>query len=169
GHETTTNLIGNGLLALLRHPDQLARLYRDPELIPTAVDEFLRFDAPVQRVWRLLGEDVEVGDRRLARGESAYLMVGAANRDPAQFPNPDELDVGRRPNRHLTFGHGIHFCLGAPLARLEASIAFASLLRRFPCIELAAPSADYHPNIAFRGLRSLPVVVSTAGGGGMPM
>jgi cytochrome P450 len=169
GHETTTNLIGNGLLALLRHPAQLDRLSRDPALIPTAVEEFLRFDSPVQRIWRLLGQDVEIGGRQLAQGESVYLMVGAANRDPAHFPEPNTLDVGRRPNRHLTFGHGIHFCLGAPLARLEASIAFTSLLQRFRRIELATLSPEYHPNIAFRGLRSLPVVLSTTGQGGAPM
>ena len=97
-------------------------------------------------------------------------MIGAANRDPAQFPEPDALDVGRRPNRHLAFGHGIHFCLGAPLARLEASIAFTSLLRRFPADRAcAAERVDYHPNIAFRGLMSLPVVLSSAGKGGMPI
>ncbi len=89
--------------------------------MPTAVEEFLRFDSPVQRIWRLLAADVAIGGQRLAKGDSVYLMIGAANRDPAQFPDPDVLDVGRRPNRHLAFGHGIHFCLGAPLARLEAS------------------------------------------------
>ena len=169
GHETTTNLLGNGLLALLRAPDQLARLRREPDLMPTAVEELLRFDAPVQRVWRLLADDVEVGGKRLARGEPVYLMTGAANRDPDQFTDPDQIDLGRRPNRHLAFGHGIHFCLGAPLARLEAAFAFTSLLRRFPRIELAAERVDYHPNIAFRGLMSLPVVFSDAGRGGSPM
>jgi cytochrome P450 len=169
GHETTTNLIGNGLLALLRTPDQLARLRRDPDLMPTAVEELLRFDAPVQRVWRLLAAAVDLGGRRLERGEAVFLMAGSANRDSAQFADPDTLDLSRKPNRHLTFGHGIHFCLGAPLARLEASIAFTSLLRRFPQIELATKRVDYHPNIAFRGLKSLPVVVSAAGRGGLPM
>jgi cytochrome P450 len=169
GHETTTNLIGNGLLALLRNPDQLERLYRDPALIPTAVEEFLRFDAPVQRIWRLVATDIEFAGQRLMRGESVYLMVGAANRDQAQFADPDRLDVGRRPNRHLTFGHGVHFCLGASLARLEASIAFGRLLRRFPRITAAPAGIAYYPNIAFRGLTSLPVVVSSAGGGGTPM
>jgi cytochrome P450 len=169
GHETTTNLIGNGLLALLRTPDQLARLRRDPDLMPTAVEELLRFDSPVQRVWRLLAAAADLGGRRLERGEAVFLMAGSANRDPAQFADPDTLDLSRKPNRHLTFGHGIHFCLGAPLARLEASIAFTSLLRRFPQIELATKRVDYHPNIAFRGLKSLPVVVSAAGRGGLPM
>ena len=169
GHETTTNLIGNGLLALLRAPDQLARLRRDPDLIPTAVEEFLRFDAPVQRVWRLLAADVEVGGQRLGRGEAVYLMVGAANRDPAQFADPDTLDsAGGRTGTSPSATASI-FASAPRLARLEASIAFTSLLRRFPRIELAAERVDYHPNIAFRGLTSLPVVVSTAGRGGLPM
>ena len=169
GHETTTNLIGNGLLALLRNPDQLARLRRNPDLMPTAVEEFLRFDSPVQRIWRLLTADVEVGGQRLSKGDSVYLMIGAANRDPAQFTEPDVLDIGRQPNRHLAFGHGIHFCLGTALGRLEASLAFNSLMRRFSRIELATEQLDFHPNIAFRGLTSLPVVLSSAGRGGMPI
>ena len=169
GHETTTNLIGNGLLALLRNPDQLSRLRHDPDLMPTAVEELLRFDPPVQRIWRLLACDVTIGGERLTSGESVFLMIGAANRDPAQFPEPDMLDVGRQPNRHLSFGHGIHFCLGATLARLEASRALAALLRRFPQIERATDTVDFYPNIAFRGLASLPVVLSSAGRGGMPI
>ena len=141
GHETTTNLIGNGLLALLRNPDQLARLRRNPDLMPTAVEEFLRFDSPVQRIWRLLTADVEVGGQRLSKGDSVYLMIGAANRDPAQFTEPDVLDIGRQPNRHLAFGHGIHFCLGTALGRLEASLAFNSLMRRFH-------GSSWRPNIS---------------------
>jgi cytochrome P450 len=163
GHETTTNLIGNGLMALLRNPDQMTRLRRHTELIPTAVEEFLRFDAPVQRVWRLLSSDADVRGRRLRRGDAVFLMTGAANRDPSHFPSPDNLDISRIPNRHLTFGHGIHFCLGAALARLEATIAFTSLLRRFTRIELAEASPEYHQNVAFRGLKSLPVYVSSTG------
>ena len=169
GHEATTNLIGNGVLALLRHPVQLQRLRDDPSLIRASVEEFLRYDAPVQRVWRLVKDDVEVGGRRLAAGESVCLMTGAANRDPTQFPDPDGLDVVRRPNRHLTFGQGARFCLGAPLARLEASIVFGSLLRRFPRIALATERLERHANVAFRGLTSLPVVLSAAGKGGMPI
>jgi cytochrome P450 len=168
GHETTTNLIGNGLLTLLRHPGERERLRRDPALMPVAVEEFLRYDAPVQRLWRVLKEDVELGGRRLRAGEAVFLMVGAANRDPVHFAEPDRLDVGRRPNRHLTFGHGIHFCPGASLARLEAEIAFAALLRRFPAVRLADGELEYHPNVAFRGLVSLTVVL-TPGEGGVPM
>jgi cytochrome P450 len=157
GHETTTNLIGNGMLALLRHPVQLQRLRDDPSLIPAAVEEFLRYDAPVQRVWRLVKDDVEVGGRRLAAGESVYLMTGAANRDPTQLPDPDGLDVGRRPNRHLTFGHGAHFCLGAPLARVEGQLALGTLLRRAPRLALAESNPEWRESSVLRGLKRLNV------------
>src|SRR5215813_1835495 len=117
GHETTVNLIGNGTLALLRHPDQLERLRRDPGLITSAVEELLRYDGPVQRTARVPSEDIAIGDRVIPKGELVMPFIGAADRDPAQFPDPDRLDIGRADNRHIAFGWGIHFCLGAPLAR----------------------------------------------------
>jgi cytochrome P450 len=157
GHETTTNLIGNGLLALLRNPDQLGRLRDDPGLIPTAVEELLRYDSPVQRQWRLATEELEVGGRRIAEGQLVYQIVGAANRDPAQFPEPERLDLGRAVNRHVAFGYGIHFCLGAPLARVEGQVTFETLLRRLPRLELASDRLEWQPNMAFRALRALPV------------
>jgi cytochrome P450 len=158
GHETTTNLIGNGVLALLRHPEQWQRL-GEPALLPGAVDEVLRYDGPVQRAWRVAAEATELGGQRLERGDLVFALLGAANRDPDQFAAPDRLDVGRPAARHLTFGYGIHFCLGAPLARLEGALALGALRRRWPELHLAP---DYVPewkaNIAFRGLKSLPVL-----------
>jgi cytochrome P450 len=119
GHETTVNLIGNGSLALLRHPDQRKRLQDDPGLITTAVEELLRFDGPVQRTARIPSEDVVIGGRTIGKGEMVMPFIGAADRDPAQFRDPDRLDLGRTDNRHIAFGWGIHFCIGAPLARVE--------------------------------------------------
>ena len=158
GHETTTNLIGNGLHALLRHPDQLQRLREQPELAPSAVEELLRFDSPVQNTGRLAGEDLEIGGKRIAKGQFVVCQLAAANHDPAQFAEPGQLDIARRDNRHLAFGFGSHFCFGAPLARLEGQVAFETLLRRLPELRLADDAAvAYTPNITFRGLQSLPV------------
>jgi cytochrome P450 len=157
GNETTTNLIGNGTLALLRNPDQLARLIADPSLIPTAVEELLRFDSPVQFTGRLLKDSVELGGKTLGSGQSVMLLLGAANRDPDQFPEPDRLDIGRPDNKHLAFGLGSHFCLGAQLARLEARIAFETLLRRMANLRLDGPLPVYRPHFNLRGLKSLPV------------
>jgi cytochrome P450 len=169
GHETTRNLLGNGLLALLRHPEQEEALRTNPALMSAAVEEFLRFDAPVQRIWRVAKKDLSAGGHLLREGDSVFLMVGAANRDCSQFANPDECILRRAPNRHLTFGHGIHFCLGAALARLEAQIAFTSLLQRFERYELIQ-EPEYLPNVAFRGLASLPVkFFATTEKGGTPM
>jgi cytochrome P450 len=161
GHGTTTHLIGNGLLALLRHPEQYQRLKDHPDLIPTAVAELLRFDSPVQLTGRRTREEITIGGVTLAAGQHFTTILGAANRDPDQFPDPDRLDVGRPENRHLSFGYGIHFCLGAPLAKLEAEIALSAVTQRLPQLRLAdgAESAlEWEPSIVFRGLKSLPVV-----------
>ena len=138
GHETTMNLIGNGLLALLRNPDQLAALREDPGLGRNAVDELLRYDSPVQLTARVAREPVEIGGKSVQPGEFVIAVLGAANRDPEVFPDPDRLDVTRPEIRHVSFGHGAHFCLGAPLARLEGQVAFTALLRRFPNLRDAA-------------------------------
>jgi cytochrome P450 len=156
-HETTTNLIGNGLLALLRNPDQLRKLQNEPGLIETAVEEFLRYDSPVQLLIRTCVEDVEMGGKRIRAGQGVLLMLAAANRDPAQFAEPDRLDVARRDNRHVSFGQGHHFCFGAPLARLEGAVAIATVLRRLPGLRLEAENLEWHESFAFRGVKSLPV------------
>ena len=157
GNETTTNLIGNGILALLRHPDQLERLRDDPSLIPAAVEELLRFDSPVQADFRSALDDCEVNGFPVRRGRNIVVLLGAANRDPAVFENPDRLDVGRGEGRHLSFGRGIHHCLGAPLARLEGRIVLEVLLERFSSIHLLADRPQFRNSIVLRGLRSLPV------------
>ena len=157
GHETTVNLIGNGTLALLRHPAQLQRLREDPGLIGSAVEELLRYDGPVQRTARIPSEDVVVGGRTIPAGDMVMPFIGAADRDPAQFPDPDRLDLGRTPNRHIAFGLGIHFCLGAPLARVEGQIAINTLVQRFPKLALATDSPQFRQSLTLRGLSTLPV------------
>jgi pimeloyl-[acyl-carrier protein] synthase len=160
GHETTTNLIGNGVLALLRNPDQLQKLTDNPSLVEGAVEEFLRFDAPVQRSWRAAKEDVEIEGKQIRKGQLVLQMIGAANRDPDQFSDPDRLDLTRQPNAHVAFSHGIHFCLGAPLARMEAKIAFRSLLRFLPYMQPADEKFEWFENISLRGVKSLSVVLN---------
>jgi cytochrome P450 len=160
GHETTVNLIGNGLLALLTHRDQLELLLKRPELIPNAVEEFLRFDGPVERATlRFAADDIEIGDRVIPEGSIVYVALNSANRDVEAFGDPDRLDVTRDPRGHLAFGHGLHFCLGAALARLEGKIAFETVLRRLPDLELAvAPDRlAYRSSTIMRGLAALPV------------
>ncbi|MEN8183568.1 MAG: cytochrome P450 [Myxococcota bacterium] len=157
GHETTTNLVGNGLLGLLRHPEQWERLRAQPELAPSAVEECLRYDAPVQFTSRRPWEDVELFGRTVPGDMEVILVLGAANRDPARFPDPDRLDIGRADNTHLAFSQGIHFCLGASLARLEAEVALRGLSRRFPEMELACETVSYRPGFAIRALEALPV------------
>jgi cytochrome P450 len=157
GHETTTNLIGNGLLALLQNPEQLARLRREPELLENAIEELLRYDSPVQATIRIATEDVPIDGGVIPKDAVALTLLGAANRDPAVFPEPDRLDLARENVRHLSFGLGTHFCLGAGLARLEARLAFEGLLARFPRLSLATDAPVYRPNPFLRGLRSLPV------------
>ena len=157
GHETTVNLIGNGTLALLRHPDQLRRLRENSGLIHGAVEELLRYDGPVQRTARIPSEDVTIGGRTIPKGEMVMPFTGAANRDPAQFADPDRLDITRPDNRHVAFGLGIHFCLGAPLARVEGQIAVGTLVKRLPKLALATDNPEYRLSLTLRGLTTLPV------------
>ena len=160
GNETTVNLIGNGMLALMRHPEQLQRLRDDPALIPSAVEELLRYDSPVQLDLRRIVQDCDVNGFPVKRGEDIVVLIGGANRDPEQFEDPDGLDVGREGNSHISFGRGIHACIGAPLARLEARIAIEVLLERFSSIRLAGPPAEFRSSIVLRGLETLPVAAS---------
>ncbi|MFB7331314.1 cytochrome P450 [Streptomyces adustus] len=158
GDETTTHLVGNGMLALLRHPDQLARLRADPTLIRTAVEELARYDTPTQAIVRVAAEDVEIGGRTLREGELAYLFLAATNRDPERFEDPDRLDLTRPGNRHLSFGNGPHFCLGGPLAKLQAEVAVGTLVRRLPHLRTADGAVlDWRPNPLQRRLTALPL------------
>ena len=157
GHETTTNLIGSGTLALLQHPDQLARLRQQPELLPSAVEELLRYTSPVQRVGRIAREPLTIEGTTIPAGALVTPVLGAANHDPAVFQDPERLDLGRTDNRHLAFGRGIHFCLGAPLARLEGQIAFATLLARLPNLTFAGTAPAWSANTSLRGLTTLPL------------
>jgi cytochrome P450 len=159
GHETTVNLIGNGLLALHRNPDQLALLKANPALITNAVEEFLRYDSSVQMTGRVALEDIDdLGGKRIPKGESVLCLLGSANRDPAVYPDrPDRLDITRPNVRPLSFGGGIHFCLGAQLARIEAEVAIATLLRRLPDLTLDnAENPEWRPTFVLRGLKALP-------------
>jgi cytochrome P450 len=159
GHETTTNLIGNGLLALHRHPDQWERLKADPSLIPNAVEELLRYDSSVQITGRVTNAEVDIGGVRLGAEESIIPLLGAANRDPAQYPDPDRLDVVRQHIRPMSFGGGIHHCLGAQLSRLEAELVFTSLIERLPNLSLPEKDAPaWRRSFALRGLSRLPAV-----------
>ena len=163
GHETTANLISIGVLTLLDHPDQLARLQAEPDLIPGAIEELLRFNGPVLTpVPRIALEDVELDGQRIRRGDLVLVSLGSANHDEAAFTDPEALDVARTLSRHVAFGQGVHFCLGAPLARLEGDIAFRTLLRRMPDLRLNAPrrSIRWRGNVNLRGLAALPVAFS---------
>ena len=159
GHETTVNLIGNGLLALHRNPDQLALLQANPELITNAIEEFLRYDSSVQMSGRVALEDIDdLGGKRIPKGESVLCLLGSANRDPAVYPDrPDQLDITRQRIRPLSFGGGIHLCLGAQLARIEAEVAISTLLRRLPGLRLDDPeNPEWRPTFVLRGLKRLP-------------
>lgn len=157
GNETTTNLIGNGLLALMRNPDQLELLQRNPDLVEGAIDELLRYDGPVQATSRIALEDVEIGGRTVRKGQNAFVVLGAANRDPERFADPDRLDVTRNPEEHVSFGHGRHFCLGSNLARLEARYSIRGVIERFPNLKLATDEIVWRKNIILHGITSLPI------------
>lgn len=158
GHGTTTHLIGNGTLALLRNPAQRQQLQEQPGLISSAVAELLRYDGPVQLTSRHAKEDLEIGGKHIGAGQEVVMCVGAANHDPAQFSEPDQLNLSRQENKHLAFGLGIHFCLGAPLARVEGEIAFSTLVSRFPHLHPAIEEVEWQRSLVFRGLKSLPAV-----------
>jgi hypothetical protein len=164
GQETTTNLIGNGLLSLLRQPTQLARLRSDPSLVATAVEELLRYESPSQHTARVAPQGAVLGDTPIPPGDAVIAVMGAANRDPERFPDPDQLNIGREDNRHLAFGWAAHFCFGAPLARMEGQIAFETLIRRFPELSLEPDKEiQWRPNLGLRGLTELHVVTSSPG------
>lgn len=156
GQETTTNLIGNGTLTLLRHPDQLEKLRADCTLIHSAIEEMLRYESPIQYTSRLATEDVQLGGKTIRKRQAVLAVMGAANRDAARFPDPDRFDICRPDNRHLAFAWAAHFCFGAPLARLEAQVAFESMLRRMPNLSLDPVPAVWRDNLGFRGLVTLP-------------
>jgi pimeloyl-[acyl-carrier protein] synthase len=157
GQETTVKLISNGVLSLLRHPDQMAKLKQEPTLIESAVEELLRYDTPVQLTVRTAIEDVEIDGKTICKGQQVFVCMGSAHRDPAQFANADQLDITRKNNRHLAFGYGIHTCLGNVLAKVQAQIAINSLIQRFPNLQLATDQIEWHKTITLRGLKELPV------------
>ncbi len=157
-HETTTNLIGNGMLSLLRHPDQLELLQQDRSLLGSAIEEMLRYESPAQYISRKAGEDFVIGQTAIKKGQPLLLVLGAANRDPKRFEDPTHFDIQRKDNRHVAFGHGAHFCFGAPLARAEARIAFTALLDRLPHPRLKNDEVIWRANMNLRGLAALPVV-----------
>jgi cytochrome P450 len=164
GHETTTNLLGTGLLHLLRHPEALARLKADPALAESAVEEMLRYDGPIAAMTRVAAAPLTLGGRQIARGDRVFAMLNAANRDPGIFAEPERFDIARAPNRQIGFGYGIHFCLGAPLARLEGRIAFPRLLARLDDVALEDGPLVWSDSLVLRGLKSLPIRFSTRQG-----
>jgi cytochrome P450 len=159
GHETTRNLIGNGMYTLLQNPEKTAELRENPEMIRSAVEELLRYESPVQFTARVLKEDIEVCGQPIRKGWTVLCMLGAANRDPKQFKDPNELDLKRLNNQHLAFGAGLHFCIGAQLARLEGQIAISNLVQRFPEMKLTGPRPEWAPTFGLRGLENLSVVL----------
>jgi pimeloyl-[acyl-carrier protein] synthase len=162
GQETTPNLIGNGMLSLLRHPDQMSLLRQNPALLSSAIEELLRYEAPSQHTTRLAPEDTQLGSRKILKQQSVIAIMGAANRDEKHFPDPDRLDVTRQENRHLAFGAGAHFCFGAPLARLEGQIGFSTLLNLTSDIALGSEKLAWRENLGLRGLEALPLVFKPA-------
>jgi cytochrome P450 len=161
GQETTTNLIGNGTLTLLRNPSELARLRADPEIMPAAIEELLRYESPSQHTARLAPDDVVLGGKKISKRQAVIAVMAAGNRDPERFPDPDRLDFDRPDNRHLAFGWAAHFCFGAPLARIEGQVAFEALLDRFSKLELTGEKLVWRENLGLRGLKALPVTYET--------
>lgn len=161
GQETTTNLIGNGVLSLLRNPAELDRLRGDLSLVPSAVEELLRYESPSQHTGRLAPADVELGGRLIRKRQAVIAVMGAANRDPERFPEPDRLDIGRRDNRHVAFGWAAHFCFGAALARIEGQTALEAMLRHMPGLALEPGPLVWRTNLGLRGLKALPVTFET--------
>jgi cytochrome P450 len=157
GHETTTHLIGNGLLALLQHPAEQLKLKASPALLQSAIEEMLRYDNPVQITYRSAVDEAEIHGKHIHKGDLVNTIIGSANRDPERFTHPDSFDITRNQGRHLGFGMGIHFCIGAPLVRLEAEIVFETILRRFPRLRLATNTLEWQEHPIFRGLKHLPV------------
>lgn len=164
GQETTTNLIGNGLLTLLRNPAQLAELRDNPEVLESGVEELLRYESPSQHTARLAPDDVVMGGKLIRKRDAVMAVMAAGNRDPKRFPDPDRLDLKRENNRHLAFGWAAHFCFGAPLARMEGQIAFSTLLRRLPELALETAQLEWRENLGLRGLKALPVWFATPAG-----
>ncbi|HXR16850.1 MAG TPA: cytochrome P450 [Terriglobales bacterium] len=161
GQETTMNLIGNGVLSLLRNPDVAEELRNNPSLISSAVEELLRYESPSQHTARLAQDDVELGGKLIRKRQAVYAVMGAANRDPVRFPDPDRLDIRRADNRHVAFGFGAHFCFGAPLARMEGQVAFATILRRLKNLQLKPGPISWRNNLGLRGLNALPLSFSS--------
>lgn len=157
GQETTTNLIGNGILSLLRHPDQLEKLKVDFSLVPSAVEELLRYESPSQHTARLAREDTLLGGKMIRKRQAVIAVMGAANRDPERFPDPDQLDISRQDNRHVAFAWASHFCFGAPLARIEGQVAFEKMLRRMPNLALKTDPVVWRENLGLRGLKALTI------------
>jgi cytochrome P450 len=163
GQETTTNLIGNGVLTLLRNPEELKRLITDFSLIPSAVEEMLRYEPPSQHTARLAPYDLELGTKKISKRQAVIAVMAAGNRDPERFAEPDRFDITRRDNRHLSFGWAAHFCFGAALARIEGQIAFETMLRRLPSWSLEPGPLSWRANLGLRGLTALPITLSSAG------
>jgi pimeloyl-[acyl-carrier protein] synthase len=161
GQETTMNLIGNGVLSLLRNPEVAEELRNNPSLISSAVEELLRYESPSQHTARLAQDDVELGGKLIRKRQAVYAVMGAANRDPVRFPDPDRLDIRRPDNRHVAFGFGAHFCFGAPLARMEGQVAFATILRRLKNLQLKPGPISWRNNLGLRGLNALPLSFSS--------
>lgn len=157
GEETTGNTIANGMLALLNHPEQMEQLKEEPAKIQSAVEEIIRYDSAIQMLTRIATEDLEIGNQTIKAGEKIVLCLGAANRDPAQFSEPDQLNINREPNHHLAFADSIHYCLGSTLARLEAQIAINTLIQKFPNLKLISSQQEWRKSIVLRGLKALPV------------
>jgi cytochrome P450 len=157
--ETTPNLIGNGMLTLLRSPGELNRLQSNLSLLPSTVEEMLRFESPSQHTTRIPQQDIKLGDKNICKGQSVIAVMGAANRDPKRFPDPDRFDITRKDNKHLAFGAGLHYCFGATLGRMEASIAFSTLMERISDFGMASDRLKWRDNVGLRGLNELPLLL----------